>query len=71
VEQTGADGLARVHWYNRAPAVLVTQEMMAASNAKSAKTCPFEGGNEFGTGDPGIPAHAAMVTRWMPTNSKS
>jgi hypothetical protein len=63
VEQTGADGLARVHWHNRASAILVTQEVMAAFDANNAKTCPFEGGNEVGTGDAGIPAHAAMVTR--------
>ncbi len=33
VEQTGADGLARVHWHNRASAIFVAQEAMAAFNA--------------------------------------
>lgn len=41
MEQTGADGLARVHRHNRAPAILVTQKVMAAFNAKNAK--PFRG----------------------------
>jgi hypothetical protein len=38
VEQTGADSLARVHRHNCAPAILVTQKVMAAFNAKEAKT---------------------------------
>ena len=71
MKQTGTDGLARVHGHNGAPAILVTQEVMATFDAKNAKSYPFEGGNEVGTGDAGIPAHAAMVTRWMPTNSNS
>ena len=69
MEQTGADDLARVHRHNRAPAILLTQKVMPAFNAKNAKTYPCEGGNEVVTGDPGIPAHAAMLTRWMPMNS--
>jgi len=48
VEQTGADDLARVH--RHAPAILVTQKVMAAFNAKNAKTYPFEGANEAVTG---------------------
>jgi hypothetical protein len=71
VEQTRSDGLARMDWHNRASAIFVTQEVMAAFNAKNAETHAFEGDNEVGTGNAGIPAHAAMVTRWMPTNSKS
>jgi hypothetical protein len=54
-----------------APAILVTQEVMAAFHAKNAKAYPFRRGNEVGAGDAGIPAHAAMVTRWMPTNSNT
>ena len=37
VKQTGTDGLARVHRHNRAPAILVTQEVIAAFTAKNAK----------------------------------
>lgn len=37
VEQTGTDGLARVHRHNRVPAILVTQEVMATLNAKNRK----------------------------------
>ena len=55
VQQTGADGLTRVRRHNRAPAVLVTQKVMTAFNAKNAKTELFEGGNELITFDAGIP----------------
>ena len=44
---------------------------MAAFDAENRKAGLFEGGNHFGPGDARGPAHAAMVTRWMPTNSKS
>jgi len=54
MEQTGADGLARVHRHNGASAILVTQKVMAAFDTKNAKTCSFEGGNEAGTGDAGF-----------------
>jgi hypothetical protein len=67
----GAGNLARVNRQNRAPAILVTQKVMAAFNAKNAKAYAFECGDEAVAGDAGIPAHAAMVTRWMPMNSKS
>jgi hypothetical protein len=63
LKQTGADGLARVHRHNRAPAILVSQEVMAAFDPKNLKACLFEGGNKVATGDTRIPAHAAMVTR--------
>lgn len=71
MEQTGADRLARVNRHNGASAICVTQEVMAALYAKNAKTDSLEGGNKVATGDAGIPAHAAMVTRWIPTNSNS
>jgi hypothetical protein len=63
VEQTRAYGLARVHWHYRAPAILVTKEVMATLDAKNAKPYTLKGGNEVGAGDAGIPTHAAMVTR--------
>lgn len=55
VKQTGADGLARVHRHDRAPAILVTQEAMAAFHAKNAKACPFQHGNEVGASDAEFP----------------
>jgi len=42
VKQTGTDGLTRVHRHNRAPAILVTQEVMATFNAKR-EILPFRG----------------------------
>ena len=69
VEQTGADGLTCVHGNDRAPSVLMAQEVMAAFDALNAKTGLGEGGDKFRTGDTRSAAHAAMVTRWMPTNS--
>ena len=71
MEQPGADGLARVHSHNRAPANPMTQKVMATSNAKNAKNYAFEGGNEPIAVTRGIPTHAVTVTRWMPTNSRS
>jgi hypothetical protein len=41
VQQTGPDDLPRVRRHNRAPAILVTQEVMAALNAKNAKAFTF------------------------------
>ena len=71
VKQAGADGLACVCGHNRTSAILVAQEMMAAFDTENEETGFCERGNEFRAGDAGRPAHAAMVTRWMPTNSKS
>ena len=71
MKEAGADGFAGVRGHNRAAAILVTQEVVAALDAKNAKASLFEGSNEVRTSDAGNPAHAAMVTRWMPTNSKS
>ena len=66
-----ADGLAGMHGHNCASAVFVTQKVMAAFDAENGETGLSEGGNYFGPGDARCPAHAAMVTRWMPMNSKS
>src|ERR1700719_3413383 len=71
VKQARTDGLARVRRNNRAAAILVTQEVMAAFYAKNAEAPLFAGGNEVSAGDAGSPADAPTVTRWMPTNSKS
>ena len=43
MKQAGADGLARVRRNNRAAAILVTQEVMAAFYAKNAEAPLFEG----------------------------
>ena len=53
VKQPWADPLARVHRYNRALAILVAQEIMAAFDAENRKARLSEGGNEIGTGDSG------------------
>src|ERR1035441_10463752 len=45
--------------------------MMAACDTENAETGFGERDNEVRVGDSRRPAHAAMVTRWMPTNSKS
>ncbi len=63
VKKSRADDLARVHWYNRASAILVAQKMVAALDANNRKPGPSEGGNKIGAGDAGAPAHAATVTR--------
>jgi hypothetical protein len=44
---------------------------MAAFDAENREAGLSDSGNEILTGDAGRPAHAAMVTRWMPMNSKS
>ncbi len=71
VQQTEADVLAGVSGHNRAPAVFMTEEVMTAFDAENRETGLSESGNELLTGDAGCPAHAAMVTRWMPMNSRS
>ena len=58
-------------WHHRASPVVMMEEMMTAFDTYDSKTGPGECGNEVGAGDAGSPAHAAMVTRWMPTNSNS
>ena len=59
-----------MHGYDYASAVFVTEEVMAAFDAENGKADLPEGGNHFCPGDTRCPAHAAIVTRWMPTNSK-
>jgi hypothetical protein len=71
MKQTWTDGLACVDRYNRTSAVLMTQEMMATFDAHNAETDLPKGANETMPGDSRTPAHAATVTRWMPTNSNS
>src|ERR1035438_2438828 len=64
MEQAWTDRLASVGGYNRASPVLMTQEMMATSDAQNAKAGLPKRANEIGPGDARTPAHAAMVTRW-------
>jgi hypothetical protein len=71
VKQTGADGLAGVYGHNGATAIFMSEKVMAAFDAENGKAGPSEGGNNVGSGETRCPTHAAMVTRWMPTNSKS
>ncbi len=71
MEQASTDRLSCVDWYNRTSAVLVTEEMMASFDAQNAKTYLPDGANETMPGYSRTPAHAATVTRWMPTNSNS
>lgn len=58
-----------MHRHKRAPSVLVVEEMMAAFDAQNSESDLCEGGNEFGARETRRSAHAATVTRWMPTNS--
>lgn len=51
--------------------LLVAEKMVAAFDAQNAKPCLRERSNEFGARHARVSAHAAMVTRWMPTNSNS
>lgn len=44
---------------------------MTAFDAQHAETSLRVSSNEFGAGYTGSPAHAAMVTRWIPMNSSS
>ena len=71
VKETGTDGLAGVCGHDRATPVLVAQEYVAAFDAQNAKTGLRERSDEFGARDTRRPAHAAIVTRWIPTNSNS
>jgi hypothetical protein len=49
----------------------MAQEVMAVFDAKYAEAAITEGCDEVGAGNARNPAHAAIVTRWMPMNSKS
>ena len=71
MEQAWTDRLACVHRYNGASHILMTQEIMPASDTQDAEAGLPKRVNEIGPGDSRTPAHAAMVTRWMPTNSNS
>ncbi len=63
MQQAGTDNLARVSGHNRASAIFVPKEVVAASDPKNGEA-PFpKRGNQVGAGDAGNPAHAAMVTR--------
>ena len=50
VKQAGAEGFACVCGHDRASAILVAQEMMAASDAENAETRSCERGNEVRAG---------------------
>ncbi len=56
---------------NRAAPILMAQEMMTAFDPQNVKSNLREHRNEVGASDAQSPAHAAMVTRWMPMNSNS
>jgi hypothetical protein len=71
VKQTGTDGFAGMQGHNCAAAVFVTENAMAAFDAENGKAGLSEDSNYLGSGEPRRPAHAAMVKRWIPTNSKS
>ena len=71
VQKTGADDVARVCRHNCAAAILMLKKMMAAFDANDQETGVIKGGNEVGASDARNPAHAAIVTRWTPTNSRS
>ena len=71
VQETWADNLARVRRHDRAPPVLVAEEVMAAFDPENVETGLGERRDEFRAGDARSATHAAIVTRWMPTNSKS
>ena len=63
MKESRADGLAGVRGDDRAAAVLVSEEMMAAFDANDPEAGLRKRGNEGRTGDTGEPAQAAMVTR--------
>ena len=71
MKEAGTDGLPRVRRHNSASSVLMAEEMMAAFDTQDAETGLRECGNEFWAADARGPAHAAIVTRWIPTNSNS
>ena len=60
MQEAGTDGLTCMRGDDRTPSVLVPEEMMATFDC-----------DEFLTSDTRSAAHAAIVTRCMPTNSKS
>lgn len=63
VKKSRPDDLTRVHWNNRAPSVLMAEEMVAPSHPSSCEARTGEGGDQLTACDSGQPAHAATVTR--------
>ena len=53
------------------PPVIMSEKMMAASDPHDAETSPCKRRDEVRAGDARNPAHAAMVTRCIPTTSNS
>jgi hypothetical protein len=52
-----------VQRHHGATAILVTEEMVAASDAGCHESRAAKGIDQFGASDPRISAHAAMTTR--------
>ena len=59
----GSGRLTVVDGHHSTSAIIVTEKLMAASNANNQETAPRQRGDQFTAGDPWAPAHAAMVMR--------
>ena len=62
VKQPRPDGLTRVDRDDRAPSVLVVEEMVASPHSNDREACTAEGSSQLPACDSGQPAHAATVT---------
>jgi len=67
-EQTRPDGLAPVNRNNGAPAIRVTEEVMAAFDPNQREALLAQGLNQTFARERSKIAHTATVTRWTPTN---
>lgn len=68
-QQARPKSLARVHWHNGASAIRVAKKAVATLASENREAQPAKCVNQLLTCEPGSPAHAATVTRWIPTNS--
>jgi hypothetical protein len=69
MKQPGTNCVARVNGNHGTSTVFVMQEPVTALLANDGEPGSFECGRQSGSGEPRAPAHAAIVMRWMPTNS--
>ena len=70
MRQPRPDCFARVDGHHGASAVPVMEKMVAPLGAHNGESASAQRGQQHRTRDARTPAHAAMVMRWMPTNSR-
>ena len=67
-EESATDGFAAMDGNHRAPAVGVTEEVMASLDANEIKAKATKRLDKLGAVKCGKCAHAMTATRWTPTN---